>query len=137
MIALGFNDTSTLAGPLCHLPEKGRREIEEIVEEMKESDRGERGKMNESEEKEELKTSPLYPYLLQGQQALPNCKPLSVGRPGDAKYTTPLPHPTTPPPFFFSSENRVGYNMDVMQQTAYLVFNPIMVDSLAFLFLFA
>ena len=24
---------------LCHLPEKGRREIEEIVEEMKERDR--------------------------------------------------------------------------------------------------
>ena len=29
---------------LCHLPEKGRREIEEIVEEMKERDRGERVK---------------------------------------------------------------------------------------------
>ena len=34
---------------LCRLPEKGRREIEEIVEEMKERDRG---KMNESEETE-------------------------------------------------------------------------------------
>ena len=33
---------------LCHFPEKGRREIEEIVEEMKEKERGER-KMNESE----------------------------------------------------------------------------------------
>ena len=29
---------------LCHLTEKGRREIEEIVEEMEEKDRGERGK---------------------------------------------------------------------------------------------
>ena len=28
---------------LCHLPEKGRKEIEEIVEEMKERDREERG----------------------------------------------------------------------------------------------
>ena len=28
---------------LCHLPEKGRREIEEIVEEMKERNREERG----------------------------------------------------------------------------------------------
>ena len=28
---------------LCRLPEKGRREIEEIVEEMKEKDREERG----------------------------------------------------------------------------------------------
>ena len=25
-----------------------------------------------------------------------NCKPISVGRPGDVKYTTPLPHPTAP-----------------------------------------
>ena len=41
---------------LCRLPEKGRREVVEIVEEMKERDRGER-KMNESEETE-LKPSP-------------------------------------------------------------------------------
>ena len=50
---------------LCHLPEKGRREIEEIVEKMNERDRGER-KMNDREETEEIKTFPLYPYLLQG-----------------------------------------------------------------------
>ena len=48
---------------LCHLPEKGRREIEEIVEEMKERDRAE-GKMNESEGAEEIKTFPLNSYLL-------------------------------------------------------------------------
>ena len=42
-IVSGFNDTSTLVGQLCHLPEKGRREIEERVEEMKERDRKERG----------------------------------------------------------------------------------------------
>ena len=40
---LGFNDTSTLWVILCPLPEKGRKEIEEIVEEMKEMDREERG----------------------------------------------------------------------------------------------
>ena len=34
--------TSTLVVILCRLPEKGRKEIEEIVEEMKERDRGER-----------------------------------------------------------------------------------------------
>ena len=50
---------------LCHLPEKGRREIEQIVEKMNERDRGER-KMNDREETEEIKTFPLYPYLLQG-----------------------------------------------------------------------
>ena len=45
--------------------------------------------MNESENTE--LNIPLYTYLLQGQLALPNCKPISVGRPGDARYTTPLP----------------------------------------------
>ena len=38
----------------------------------------------------------LFPYLLQVEQALPNCKPISVGRLGDVRYTTPSPHPTTP-----------------------------------------
>ena len=59
---------------LCGLPEKGRREIEEIVEEMKERDRGEemkerdRGerKINETEETDEIIAFPLYPYQLQG-----------------------------------------------------------------------
>ena len=141
---------------LCHLTEKGRREIEEVVEEMEERNREERGKWmkvknwlivlgfnntstleghfvssprerkkrdrrdsrrdererqgrkrnrNEreeteeikSEETEEIKTFPLYTYLLQGQQTLPNCKPISVGHPSDARCMTPLPHPTTPP----------------------------------------
>ena len=36
--------TQTLMGHLYHLPEKGRKEIEEIVEEIKGRDRGERGK---------------------------------------------------------------------------------------------
>ena len=43
LIVLGFNDTSTLEGHFCRLPEKGRREIEEI-EKMKEMDREKRGK---------------------------------------------------------------------------------------------
>ena len=43
LIVLGFNDTSTLEVILCRLPEKGRKEIEEIVEEMKERNREERG----------------------------------------------------------------------------------------------
>ena len=81
---------------LCCLPEKGRKEIEEIVEEMKEKGQARKRKINESEETEEITTCPLFPYLLQGQQALPNCKPVSVGCPGDIRYTTPSPHPTTP-----------------------------------------
>ena len=50
--------------------------------------------MNESEETEGIKTFHLYPYLLQGQQALPNTKHLSVWMP--RWHKTPLPHPTTP-----------------------------------------
>ena len=42
LIVLEFNDTSTLV-ILCLLPEKGRKEIVEIVEEMKERNREERG----------------------------------------------------------------------------------------------
>ena len=34
---------------------------------------------NESEETEEIETFSFYPNLLQRQQALPNCKPISVG----------------------------------------------------------
>ena len=50
---------------LCHLPEKGRKEKEEIAEEWKRGT-GNKRKIKESEETEEIKTFPLYPYLLQG-----------------------------------------------------------------------
>ena len=44
LIMLGFNDTTILMWViLCRLPEKGRKEIEEVVEEMKNRDREERG----------------------------------------------------------------------------------------------
>ena len=87
---LGFNDMSTLVGHFVLSPRERRKDIEEIIEEMKERDREE-----ESKGTEEIKAFPLYPYLLQGQQALPNCKPISVGRPGDKSYRTPSPHPTS------------------------------------------
>ena len=62
---------------------------------------GRKRNTNKSEETEGIKIFPLYPYLLQGQQALPNCKPISVGRSSDVKYMTTAPHPTTP----FSTKN--------------------------------
>ena len=46
---------------LCHLPERGRKEIEEIAEEMT----GKKEKQEWSEETEEIKTFAQYPYLLQ------------------------------------------------------------------------
>ena len=57
---------------------------------------GRKRNRNESGETEEIKTFPRYPYLLQGHQALPNYKLISVGRPGDVIYTTPSHHPTIP-----------------------------------------
>ena len=62
---------------------------------MKERDKGER-KTNESDRTEEIKTFPLYPYLLQGQQALPNCKPISAGRTGDVKIHDTFASPNHP-----------------------------------------
>ena len=49
---------------LCHLPEKGRKEIEELVDERE--GQGRKSNRNEREETEEIKTFPLYPYLLKG-----------------------------------------------------------------------
>ena len=83
---------STLVGHFVSSPRErekrarrdSRGELEEIVEEMKERDRGERGKLMKVKTQMKL-TIPLHPYLLKGQQALPNGKPISVGRPGDAR----------------------------------------------------
>ena len=57
---------------------------------------GRKRNRNESEETEDIKTFSQYLYLLQGQQAWPNCKPILVGRPGDVRYSTPAPYLTTP-----------------------------------------
>ena len=46
-------------------------------------EQGRKRNRNESEETEEIK-------------ALRNCKPISVGRPGDIRYMTPSHHPTIP-----------------------------------------
>ena len=54
---------------LFRLPEKERKEIEDIVEEMKEGGYGRKRKMKESDKTGEIRTFPLYPYLQQGQQA--------------------------------------------------------------------
>ena len=43
LLCWGLTTRQPLRVILCHLPEKGRKEIEERVEEMKERDREERG----------------------------------------------------------------------------------------------
>ena len=60
LIVLGFNDTSVLVDP-CRLPEKGRKEIEEIVEEMKERIREERVTGIKVKKQKKIKTFPPLP----------------------------------------------------------------------------
>ena len=84
MLCLGKTTRQPLWVILCRLLEKGRNEIEEIVEEMKERDREERGMKG----KKQNENIPLYLYLLQEKQVLPNCKPVSVRRHGDVRYTS-------------------------------------------------
>ena len=68
LLSWGLTTRQPLWIILCRLPEKGRKETEDIAEEMKERNREERKKeeQDESGETEEIKTSPPYPYLLQG-----------------------------------------------------------------------
>ena len=92
---LGFNDASTLMDHFVSSPrEREKRDRRDSRRDEREG-QGRKRNRNESEETEEIKTSPPYPYLLQRKQALPNCKPISDGRPGDIRYMTPSHHPTT------------------------------------------
>ena len=83
---LGFNYMSTLVGHFvssCREREKRDSRGDEREEQGRKKNR------NESEETEEIKTFPLYPYLLQGEQALPNSRPISVGCKIHNTFTTP------------------------------------------------
>ena len=63
---LGFNDTSTLVGHFVSSPRE-REKIDRRDSRRDEREgQGRKRNRNESEEKEEIKTSPPYPYLLQG-----------------------------------------------------------------------
>ena len=78
LIVLGFNDTSTLVGHFMSSPrEREKRDSRDSRRDEREG-QGRRRKRSESEETEEIKTAPLYLYLLQGQQALLNCKESSI-----------------------------------------------------------
>ena len=82
LIEFVFNDTSTLVGDFLSSPkERGTRARRESRDEKE--GQGRQRNRNESEETEVIKTFPLYHYLLHGWQALPNCKQISVGRPGN------------------------------------------------------
>ena len=96
VVVLRFNYTSTFVGHFVSSPREREKKNRRDSRRDERDEQGRKRNRNESEETEEIKIFPLYPYLLQGQQALPNCKPISSGRPGDVRYTTPSHHPTTP-----------------------------------------
>ena len=65
-IVLGFNDTSTLVSHFVSSP-RGREKRDRRDSRRDEREgQGRKRNRNESEETEEIKTSPPYPYLLQG-----------------------------------------------------------------------
>ena len=66
LIVLGFNDTSTLMGHFVSSPrEREKRDRRDSRRDERER-QGRKRNRNESKETEEIKTSPPYPYLLQG-----------------------------------------------------------------------
>ena len=86
LIELVFNDSQTLWVILCCLPEKERKEIEEIVEEIKERDKKEKGtgrkwNRNESEETEEIKTSPSTLTCYKDSRPCPTLSQYQLGAP--------------------------------------------------------
>ena len=82
LIMLGFNNTSALVGHFVPSPrEREKRDRRDNRGDEREG-QGRKRTWNEREETDEIETSPLFPYLLQVSHALPNCKPISVGRPG-------------------------------------------------------
>ena len=92
LIVVRFNDTPTLLGHFVSSPRE-REKIDRIDSRRDEREgQGRKTNRNESEETKEIKAFPLDPYLLQGQQALPNCKPVSAGHPGDVRYIPPSHH---------------------------------------------
>ena len=93
---MGFKDRSILVGHYVSSPREREKSDRRDSRGDEREGQGRKRNRNESAETVEIETFPLYPYLLQIWQALPNCKPISVGRPGDVSYTTLSPHPTTP-----------------------------------------
>ena len=93
---LGFNDTSTLVGHFVSSPKEREKRDRRDSRRDEREEHGRKRNRSESEETEEIKNVPPLPLLLQGLQAMPNCKQISVGRPGGVRYTTSSHHPTTP-----------------------------------------
>ena len=89
---LGFNNTSTLVDHFVLSPrEREKRDRKDTRRDEREG----QGRKRNRNASEEIKIIPLYPCLQKGYQVMANWKPISVGCPGDQRFPTSLPHPTT------------------------------------------
>ena len=66
LIVSGFNNTSTCVGHFVSSPREREKRARRDSRGDERERKGRMGKMNEREETEEIKTSHLYPCLLQG-----------------------------------------------------------------------
>ena len=122
-IVLGFNDVSTLVGHFVSSPRergKGERKRSRGVE----KGTGKKMKKKWKWRNGRNKNIPLYSYLLQGWQVLPNCKPVSVGHPSDVRYTTSLPLPTTPSLFVLEFNSPLISILVILSWSVYLTTLP-------------
>ena len=90
----GFTDMYPLVAHFVLSPREWEKWDKRDSKEYEREGQG-RKRNRKSKWRNRSKNTPLHPYLLQGQQAFPNCEPISVGCPGDVRYTKPLHHPTT------------------------------------------
>ena len=94
LIVLGFNNMSTLVG---HFVSSPREREKKDRRDSRGDEREGQGRKRNRNESEEIEISPSTLTCYKDGRPCPNCKPISVGHPGEVRYMTPSPHPTTSP----------------------------------------
>ena len=92
----GFSDISTLVGHSVSSPRERQKRDRRDSRRDEREEQGRKRNRNEIEETKEKKHSPSTFTCYKDSRSCPTLKPISVGRPGDVRYTTPSHHPTTP-----------------------------------------
>ena len=92
-------------GILCHVPEKGRKDIEQIVEEMKERNREERGTGMKAKKQKKQKHSPSTLTCYKDSRPCPTVSQYQFDTPVTSSH-----HPTTPSNEVKATRN--GYHAD-------------------------
>ena len=95
LIVLGFNDTSTLVDHSVSSPWEREKRDRRISRRAVREGQGRKRNRNESEETEGIKHSPSTLTCYKDSRPCPTVSQYQL-EPGDIRYTTPSPHPTTP-----------------------------------------